>query len=83
MVNLLISAKDCGKLSNPMNGAVRYAGTTFGFEANYSCFIDNSFSPSVLLSYKRICGADGKWTGVDPICSKYNLLVMIFCVEST
>ena len=76
MVNLLISAKDCGKLSNPMNGAVRYAGTTFGFEANYSCFIDNSFS-------KRICGADGKWTGVDPICSKYNLLVMIFCVEST
>ena len=71
---LLISAKDCGKLSNPINGTVSYYGTTYGFEANFSCFDGYLFNHSGLQSYRSICGAGGKWIGVDFIlCSKYQL----------
>ena len=81
---LFIIAKDCGDLTVPISGAVTYNGTTFGFEAYYSCEESYSFRNASRLTSKRICGADGRWTGLEPICitSKYQFTFILLAFYS-
>ena len=37
IIFLLLTAKDCGTLSNPAKGHVSHTGTTYGKTATYSC----------------------------------------------
>ena len=57
-----VAAVDCGDLSDPMNGDVQLARTTFGAVAVYICD-DLAGSQSF-----RICQADATWSGSPPTC---------------
>ena len=64
-VIFLITAVDCGPLSNPDNGQVdTSSGTTFTNVAIYSC--DTGYI--LTGSETQMCGSDRMWTPVAPTC---------------
>ena len=62
---LVLTAVNCGSLTDPVNGSVNHtAGTTFGQTATYSCntgyeLVGNSI---------HTCQASGNWSGSVPTC---------------
>ena len=64
-VSLLITAVDCGTLTNPANGQVSHtAGATFGQTATYSC----ARGYNLVGGTTRTCQATGVWVGTAPTC---------------
>ena len=61
---------DCGDLPDPRNGDVKISKSTFGGVALHSC--DTGYF--LVGNVKRVCQANGKWSGAAPIC-KSNPLV--------
>ena len=55
---------DCGDLSDIPFGSVSLTGTTFGSVATYTC----QLGYSVVGSLTRLCGANGEWSGQEPVC---------------
>ncbi len=61
----IITAVDCGALSNPDNGTVdTSSGTTFMNTATYTC----TAGYSLVGVSSRTCAADGDWTTAAPTC---------------
>ena len=62
---ILLTAVDCGNLTDPVNGQVDHiAGTTFGQTATYSC--DTGYN--LVGDSTRTCQAAGEWSGSAPTC---------------
>ncbi|XP_074641314.1 sushi, von Willebrand factor type A, EGF and pentraxin domain-containing protein 1-like [Tubulanus polymorphus] len=58
----------CPSLARPSNGKVALSDSlSYGSIATYSC---SSCYKLTGKSSKRICGADGKWTGTEPVCKE-------------
>ena len=56
---------NCSTLSSPANGQVsHFAGTAFGQTATYSC--DTGYN--LVGDSTRMCQANGRWSGSEPIC---------------
>ena len=67
----LLTAVDCGNLTDPANGQVIHpGGTTFGQTATYSC--NTGFN--LVGDSTRTCLATGDWSGNAPICE-----CMLYC----
>ena len=67
----LLTAEDCGILTNPSNGQVSHtAGTTYQQTATYSC--DTGYN--LVGDSTRICQAGGVWSGSEPNCQGMLLL---------
>ena len=63
---ILLTAVDCGNLTDPANGQVNYtAGTTFGQTATYSCNTGYNLEGDST----RTCEAAGVWSGSAPTCA--------------
>ena len=61
----VLTAVNCGNLTNPANGQVSHtAGTTFGQTATYSC----NTGYDLVADSNRTCQATGNWSGSAPIC---------------
>ena len=61
----VLTAVECGTLTNPTNGQVTYTGrTTFGQTATYSC----NRGYNLVGDNTRTCQANGVWSGSIPIC---------------
>lgn len=58
------TAVDCGSLSFPTNGILRFSSTTIGGVARYSC----SDLYRLLGSSTRTCMINGQWSGTEPTC---------------
>ena len=72
-IYLFYTAVDCGDLSDPLNGVVTYASTTFTTGlAIYEC--NENYTLNGNLS--RICQADGSWSGVSPVCDGEFITIM-------
>ncbi|KAH3700423.1 hypothetical protein DPMN_075399 [Dreissena polymorpha] len=57
--------RDCGFLSDPVNGLVNFVdGTTYNRSAAYSCIPGYEMNGPML----RVCQADGTWEGIAPTC---------------
>ena len=64
-VFLILTAVDCGNLSDPANGSVTHtAGTTLGQTATYSC----NTGYNLVGDSTRTCQATGNWSGSAPTC---------------
>ena len=61
----IIALVDCGPLPPPLNGQIFIGNTTTGNVATYLC--DSGFFV-VDGDDSRVCGADGFWSGDQPIC---------------
>ncbi len=61
-----IAAVDCMGLSNPIDGMVALTTTTFESTATYSC----NTGYTLTGGSTRMCGADGEWTPIAPICNR-------------
>ena len=59
-----LTAVDCQALSDPVNGTVQFASTTFGGVVVYSC--EEGYE--VAGAQSRLCQADGAWSGETPTC---------------
>ena len=65
MILLILTAVDCGSLSDPDNGSVNHtAGTTLGQTATYSC----NTGYNLVGDSTRTCQATGIWSGSAPTC---------------
>ena len=62
---LPLTVVDCGGLVPPSNGNRTLTGTTFGSQANYSCFVGYTLDGAML----RTCTAAGSWSESDPMCN--------------
>ena len=60
----LLTAVDCGALTNPGNGMVVVSTTTFMSTATYTCNTGYMLSEDVT----RTCGSDMMWSGNEPTC---------------
>ena len=65
IVFLFFLAVDCGPLSAPMNGSSSGDSTVFPNSVLFDC--DSGFILSG--SYKRMCLANGTWSGFQTVCS--------------
>ena len=64
-VFLILTAVDCGSLTDPDNGSVTLtAGTTVEQTATYSC----NTGYNLLGDSTRTCQANGVWSGSAPTC---------------
>ena len=64
-VFLILTAVDCGSLTDPANGSVTHtSGTTFGQTATYSC----NTGYNLVGDSTRTCQATGNWSGSAPTC---------------
>ena len=62
---LVLTAVDCGNLTDPVNGSVDdTAGTSLGQTATYSC--DTGYN--LVGDSTRTCQATGNWSGGTPTC---------------
>ena len=62
---IVLTAINCGNLTDPANGQVtRTAGTTFGQTATYSC----NTGYNLVGSINRTCQSTGVWSGSVPTC---------------
>ena len=78
MYVLLLTAVDCGTLTDPANGQVNHtAGTTFEQTATYSC--DTGYN--LVGDSTHTCNPTGQWSGRAPTCEgmllKHNLTFFI------
>ena len=64
MSHIFLIVTDCGELSHPANGQVVLGSTTVGGIATYLCNEGYNLTGSSRL----ICGSDGAWIGVAPVC---------------
>ena len=72
-IDFVMTAVDCGTLTNPVNGQVSHpGGTTFGQTATYSC----NTGYNLVGDSTRTCQATRVWSGSAPICQGS-------CVSST
>ena len=61
----VLTAVDCGTLTNPVNGQVTHTGrTTYRQTATYSC--DTGYN--LVGDNNRTCQATGMWSGSEPVC---------------
>ena len=64
-VFLILTAVDCGNLTDPDNGSVNHTpGTAFGQTATYSC--DTGYN--LVGDSTRTCQATEEWSGTAPTC---------------
>ena len=68
-----MSYADCEGLEDPAYGTVSYAGTTFEYEATYSC----SSGYVLVGDQTRTCKSDHYWSGSQPSCVPVGELVLI------
>ena len=67
----LLTAVDCGNLTDPANGSVTHtSGTTYGQNASYSC--DTGYN--LVGNSTRTCQAIRNWSGSAPTCRGMLLL---------
>ena len=59
------TANVCPSLDAPANGTVTLSGNSYGSVATYQCDFRFEMTPSINT---RNCSADGRWTGIAPIC---------------
>ena len=59
-----LTVADCGGLSDPANGDVAVANTTYGSVAQYTCNLDYALSGDA----RRECLSSGQWSGSEPTC---------------
>ena len=65
LCSILLTAVDCGTLTNPANGQVSHTGRTrFGQTAAYSC--DTGYI--LVGDSNRTCQATGRWSGSEATC---------------
>ena len=65
LVFFILTAVNCGTLTNPTNGSVTHtAGTTFGRTATYSCNVGYN----LVGGRNRTCQATAVWSGNAPTC---------------
>ena len=63
---ILLTAVDCGSLTDPANGNVTLnAGTKFEQTATYSC----NTGYNLVGDSTRTCQATGEWSGSAPTCA--------------
>ena len=55
----------CPRLAPPRNGKVSVSGRTATDTATYSCRVGFKLRGPA----KRECQQDGKWSGIEPVCS--------------
>ena len=55
----------CPQLASPRNGRVSVSGRTVEDNATYSCRVGFKLTGSA----ERECQQDGKWSGIEPVCS--------------
>lgn len=55
---------ECGVLQDPKNGIVKFAGTSVGSRATYTC--NKGFT--LMGQSSRICQSNGEWSGREPTC---------------
>ncbi len=60
----IISAIDCGVLSNPVNGSVEIPLTTFNAIITYTCNDGYTLKGDTT----RTCESDEQWSGSAPVC---------------
>ena len=73
MYVLLLTAVDCGTLTDPANGQVNHtAGTTFEQTATYSC--DTGYN--LMGNNTRTCEATGEWSWSEPTCERMFVLFL-------
>ena len=64
-LHLILTAVDCGNLTDPGNGSVNHtAGTGLGQTATYSC----NTGYNLVGDSTRTCQATGNWSGSAPTC---------------
>ena len=70
-VFLILTAVDCGHLTDPANGSVTHtSGTTFGQTATYSC----NTGYNLVGNRSQTCQATGNWSGSEPTCQGMSLM---------
>jgi len=60
-----LAVVDCGDLDPPANGNLSLNVTTFGSQANYTCFVGYIIDGPIT----RTCTAAGSWSERDPTCN--------------
>ena len=76
VILLVLTAVDCGNLTDPSNGQVNHtAGTTFGQTTTYSC----NTGYSLVEDNTRTCQATGTWSGSAPTCQGMGDLTLFIC----
>ena len=64
--SILFLILDCGSLTSPENGSVRYStGTTYQSVASFNC----STGYTISTNSTRTCKADKTWSNVTPYCT--------------
>ena len=77
MYFLILTAVDCGSLTDPDNGQVDHtAGTSLGQTATYSC----NTGYNLVGDSTRTCQAEGEWSGSAPTCQ--GMLLHSVCLWS-
>ena len=72
MILLILTAVDCGSLTDPGNGQVNHtSGTTFGENATYSC----NTGYNLVGDSTRTCQATGNWSGSEPTCQGMYIVI--------
>lgn len=67
-----ITAITCADLQDPKNGTVEIKANRVGGKAVYSC--NDGYKLTGLST--RLCHANGKWTGVVPVCKGEDSAIM-------
>ena len=62
---ILLTAVDCGNLTDPANGQVDHTAGTFGQTAIYSC----NTGYNLVGDSTRTCQATGEWSQSAPTCA--------------
>lgn len=63
-LTLCVSVIDCGELSPPVNGFIKYKESVFESIATYSCKQGYDLVGDVM----RLCDGSGLWSGSTPVC---------------
>ena len=71
MYNCLLTAVNCGRLTDPANGRISHnTGTTLQQTATYSC----NTGYDLVGDRTRTCQDTGLWSGSEPTCHRMSLL---------
>ena len=77
---LILTAVDCGTLTNPSSGyIVHIAGTTFGQTVTYTC----NAGYNLVGGSTRTCQATGVWSGSEPTCERMLLPTCMCAIKCT
>ena len=58
----------CAVLSNPAGGRVIFTDRSENSTANYIC----NNTHIIFGDASRVCGADGEWSGQEPVCCEFS-----------